>query len=123
MECVEHYYLKDTPAVVQHLERRHTAPIRCPICAEEFVSRSDWNVHIVQRACVEAPAIDVGGVTEDQFTLLRDRKGRPEWRSLSERDRWYVIYDILFPNTPRPASPYVGPTVAELYAVSPVMMN
>jgi hypothetical protein len=49
------------------------------------------------------------GITHQQQRRL-SRKSRS---SLSEPERWFDIWDIVFPGRPRPASPYVDANFSE----------
>ncbi len=121
-DCLQRYYLKDTAAVVQHLDRRHRAPTRCPDCFQVFASRPACDAHIQQQPrCVQVqgPGLATHGVTEDQFEQLRSRRALPNWDNYSQPARWYWIWCVLFGNTPGPSSPYVDSPEVEELAVSP----
>lgn len=89
--------------VKQHILRRHTPFATCHRCyatfsdAEEAIYRS----HIDAVSCHRNPAVGLEVI--DQFKARRlSRRFRG-----SIEDRWYAMWDILFPGEPRPSSVYV----------------
>lgn len=95
--------------VKQHLFRTHRFPIYCPVCCQTFTLATDRDDHTRLRSCLEGSAANLEGVSEEQ----RDRLSRRVNRSLSEEQQWFTIWDILFPDCPRPTSPYYDPNLAE----------
>ena len=85
-------------------------PIQCPICNQSFNKASERDRHLRQQICrPKAGPIrgsldtDREGIDAHQLALLR---GRPR-RGLTEAERWYAIWDVLFPSAPQPDSPYI----------------
>ncbi len=91
--------------VKQHLVRRHRRPPHCPVCGTTFDDSERCDSHIMARDC-HAPlgGVTVEGVTETQRDALTGRVDR----ALNEPGQWFSVWDILFPNSPRPHSPYLS---------------
>ncbi|KAI0129183.1 hypothetical protein BJ170DRAFT_362739 [Xylariales sp. AK1849] len=94
----------------QHLERCHKGPTcYCPTCGTTFDSRAAVDEHVIARSCQPRP-YSHDGTTEDQrneIAIIVTRK-RPE------SERWYGIWDVLFPGSPQPDSPYLLHGLAEI---------
>jgi hypothetical protein len=97
------YIMKDIRRVKQHLRRSHKKTPYCPICWKTFQSEEEFYTHIQSRSCLPQPKVELEGVTAIQQEQLEGRVDR----KLSKPDQWYSIYSILFPNCPRPSSPYL----------------
>lgn len=97
------------------MSRSHKlSEFECPRCGvifdeEEIEAEKEWEAHVQQ--CQHSLPLEQtasrtplrGKLTQDEFQHLKDncsRRGKPE-------DNWYRIWDNLFPDLPRPASPYV----------------
>ncbi|KAI1321875.1 hypothetical protein F5Y16DRAFT_65636 [Xylariaceae sp. FL0255] len=94
--------------VRQHLFRWHVQPSHCPSCGEIFLDDPDHaqlDAHTSRQTCEVTTFIQPLGATHDQLgritTAADTRQGS------SDPERWYIIWDILFPNSPRPSSPYI----------------
>jgi hypothetical protein len=97
--------------VRQHLFRKHMAPHHCPICGATFEADPDdtrLNAHIGLQRCQPRNHGTIGVTPDQRDEIVRRAKhdaGRTDW------DRWYLIWDILFPHDKtgvnRPATPYV----------------
>jgi hypothetical protein len=109
--CLFRNQLTSTSFVLQHLNRCHMRPIQCPICNQSFDKANERDQHLRQQTCrpeagpIQGSLADNGweGIDAHQLALLR---GRPK-RGLTEAERWYAIWNVLFPHTPRPDSPYI----------------
>jgi hypothetical protein len=102
-------YLRDIARLKQHLYRVHRRPENyCPTCFASFDSGMALASHIVERSCQETPCPFEEKMTSDQLTAVKRRGlGR------SERDTWFEIYKLLFPDAPLPLDPYVHSTHAD----------
>lgn len=110
--CLLRNDLTETSFVVQHVERAHPRlPIHCPCCGEIFATRAENDIHVRGRTC-NPREFRHEGLTEDQLVALRIPR-----RNLNEVERWYSLWDILFPGEPRPASPYVSEPFVEILGV------
>jgi hypothetical protein len=111
MDCFTTNQLVDTSAVVAHLQRGPLHPRQppyCPICGRTFTSQQAANEHISERNCQSQNFDEIEGITADQVNALRDLP-----KNRDSVARWYKIWDIIYPNTPRPASPYVDNILQE----------
>jgi hypothetical protein len=88
--------------VKQHLYRVHGAPLHCETCGSQFQSAESQMQHI-QAANCEARAFSMDGMTLKQQVAV----SKTTARKISEVDKWFQIWDILFPTIPRPESPFV----------------
>lgn len=113
--CLLANHLTSTSYVVQHVIRSHKKqPIHCPTCGVKFETRVDCNGHIRSERC-SPQRFDHPGLTEDQWNVLQARRDRHP--RLDEEARWFSLWDALFPETPRPASPFVLNEQQELLGV------
>lgn len=99
--CLFRHISTKTNYVKQHLRRHHLPPKHCPICGQKFGTESDKNAHIRRTTC-EQQEFQHPGLTEYQQEQIDQipRSAQPE-------ERWYRIWDIIFPGEPRPESPYI----------------
>ncbi|KAF0325041.1 hypothetical protein GQ607_007662 [Colletotrichum asianum] len=93
-----------TRHVKRHLIRSHKAPMYCPICYKAFGARGEWDQHIVDRGCEQNTGSNPWDklITDDiekKFSSPNQVKG--------EREKWFKLWDILFPHEPRPLTPFV----------------
>ncbi|KAI9150380.1 hypothetical protein HJFPF1_10146 [Paramyrothecium foliicola] len=105
--------LKNTSRVVQHLERTHSVlPIHCPTCGQTFKTREECDSHIYQRSCAPRP------FEKDGMTAAQQRQLHENRRRMTQTDRWYSFWNILFPDAVRPDSPFVGEPIEEWLKVA-----
>lgn len=89
--------------VKQHIYRKHSVNIYCPRCMQQFDSAYTRDQHTRLGQCqlrdiLERPE----GITSEQ----RDWMSRRMPSGTSEEQRWYAVWDHLFPDATRPPSPY-----------------
>ncbi|KAK0729610.1 hypothetical protein B0H67DRAFT_677615 [Lasiosphaeris hirsuta] len=101
--------LKEVRRVKQHLYRNHAQLIRCPRCQEVFPNQTSCNGHIENVDCIRRPKILDEGINQDQATELSKRGSS----TLSQEQRWFVVWEIVFPGAPEPASPYIDDNLSE----------
>ena len=89
--------------VKQHILRAHRILPHCQTCNESFQTDDKMRQHIRSITCERRPYTLPDGVTEDQIFQLRRRVNQKN----SLGDQWYEVFDIIFPNSPRPASVYL----------------
>jgi hypothetical protein len=94
--------------VKQHLIRKHTPDFYCEFCLLILLDKESHQRHIESRIC-SYRSCEFSGITHHQQREL-SRKSKP---SLSESDQWFAIWDIVFPNRPRPTSSYIDPDLSE----------
>lgn len=109
--CLLRQTLTATNYVKQHLDRYHLPPIHCPTCGEVFKKRSERDEHIRDLGCERRDFSHPGMTLQQQEALKRTA------RNVTQEQRWYAIWDILFPGEPRPASPYVKDPFVEMVEV------
>ncbi|KAF2497166.1 hypothetical protein BU16DRAFT_581136 [Lophium mytilinum] len=95
--------------VKQHLSRKHQLPTYCSVCMDTFDSEEARDIHIRARACEERPRAHLEGITRVQKEKLQQRVPA----KLSEEEQWFTIFDILFPEHPRPQSAYIDGELSE----------
>ncbi|KAK2023143.1 hypothetical protein LX32DRAFT_163003 [Colletotrichum zoysiae] len=98
--------------VKSHLYRFHPAPIACPCCGAEFQSEEVRDEHLRARRCEVVERGDIAGHEGLTAERMRQVSRRADPR-LSEEEQWFVIWDIIFPNTPRPSSAYIDGVLSE----------
>ncbi|KAJ3467664.1 hypothetical protein MRS44_005228 [Fusarium solani] len=86
----------------EHLLRPHTPksfrdPSGCPRCLEGFKTKELLAQHLRQepQCLIKAPEIIAGQLTLEQAANLRSTRKKSD---MSEEDRWFEIYQILFPD-------------------------
>ncbi|GAB1311482.1 hypothetical protein MFIFM68171_01692 [Madurella fahalii] len=94
--------------VKQHLSRRHTPDFYCEFCMAVFSDQEDHQRHVQSRSC-SYRSCKFTGITHQQHRQL-SRRSKP---NLSEQERWFAIWDIVFPSHPRPASAYMDSDLSE----------
>lgn len=115
--CMMRQTLTGTNYVKQHLVRYHRPPIHCPTCGEVFQQKSARDAHIEKNTCARREFKLEGMNLEQQEALRRTS------RFAGHEERWYQIWDILFPGEPRPESPYVDDALEEIGRVYLKQLN
>lgn len=100
----------------QHLRRYHLQPIHCSICGELFRHMSDKDDHIRNHSC-HSRAFIHDGITQYQLEMINRIP-----RTWHPKERWYQLWDILFPGKPRPATPYVKDPWDEVLEVQQTLL-
>lgn len=123
-----HYYLRDRihhcdclnkrlarlADVRQHLlDRKHKQVVHCPVCGSKFegpttLAKQRRDTHVQAATCERSPfPFNYPGITEDEEQRIRQiaRDGRTN--QYTEVERWYKIWDVLFPGQQRPESPFL----------------
>ena len=111
MSCLWKYRLNRTSDVTQHLNRNHRQPLYCDRCGAIFPTLEGLSLHgRSEEPCMRGAAFSYDGISRDQRFLLRGTRTR----GLTEAERWFRIWDIVFPKVPRPESPYVVNELSEV---------
>lgn len=97
-----------------HLSRKHRLPAMdyCQRCWTAFESEAQKKEHLrdpLSQGCEYNPAARPVGIDNNMAAALH-KKSNP---SLSTKDQWFAIWDIAFPDKPRPSSPYINDTLSE----------
>lgn len=112
LRCLLRNVLTETSFVVQHLERGHPVqPIHCPVCGLTFEHERVQQQHVRERTC-ERRDFHFEGLTTDQKAAIRRNR-----RGLDVSQRWYELWDILYPGEPRPNSIYVADPFTEFHGI------
>lgn len=106
--CVMRQIPARTNYVLRHIRRYHSQPIHCPVCGLVFGEQSTKEAHMREKSC-EPFQFTHPGVTLPQQKALKHIP-----RDVSPAERWFYIWDILFPGEPRPDSPYVDDPMEEI---------
>ncbi|KAK1852619.1 hypothetical protein CCHR01_04773 [Colletotrichum chrysophilum] len=98
MECLFHS-LTESRHVKRHLIRHHKQPDHCPTCYKRFPQKTDRDQHIVDRTCSPRPEPEDWDmfISEDAVAKIDKVVG----------GYWFAMWDIIYPNTPRPLSPFL----------------
>ncbi|KAK1498124.1 hypothetical protein CCUS01_12900 [Colletotrichum cuscutae] len=106
------FQLKRIRDVKQHLKRKHTPDDYCNRCLSIFDDEESLMQHVSQPDGFECQLPPKGrtldGISHRQSRDL-SRKANAE---LSEEKQWFAIWDIVFPQKPRPESAYLDSALA-----------
>lgn len=92
--------------VRQHLGRRHLTVQHCPMCGFEPSNDTLLREHISARGC-EKTSFRKPGLSADKWAAICAAARRPPHQVRgTDADRWMAIWDIIFPSSERPSSPY-----------------
>ncbi|KAK4119403.1 hypothetical protein N657DRAFT_259737 [Parathielavia appendiculata] len=91
--------------VKTHLYRRHALPVQCPRCWDVFKSDAPLQSHLQQDppCAIQGNRLLQEGFTKDQEKKLRSRK--KSHADMTDEDKWFEIYKILFPDDDPSAIP------------------
>ena len=96
--------LTNISRVKQHLGRNHTPTFYCERCLVILGDEESHKTHIRHETCSwPGPSAKLNGISHTQHREL-SRKFKSD---LSEPEKWFSIWDIVFPDHPRPRSPYM----------------
>ncbi|KAK8063203.1 hypothetical protein PG996_007855 [Apiospora saccharicola] len=105
VDCLCYSNFKELKYLKLHLDRCHLWPdYYCPSCLEKFEDPGQRDEHIVARECPQRK-LPYSGVSHDQQGKIKQitsvrRSGK------TDKDKWYEIWDVLFPGKERPDSPH-----------------
>lgn len=97
-----------------HLSRKHRLPAMdyCQRCWTAFESEAHKKEHLrdpLSQGCKYNPGARPVGIDNNMAAALH-KKSNP---SLSTKDQWFAIWDIVFPDKPKPSSPYINESLSE----------
>ncbi|KAI0415040.1 hypothetical protein F5X98DRAFT_347721 [Xylaria grammica] len=108
--CLNHT-LNRIVDVRQHIRRCHAQPSYCPRCGVVFQNDPTYDqrdAHINQQTCADSISfLRPSGATSEQ---LESMDNAAHHRNGTREERWYDVWDIMFPGTVRPGSPYIDVT-------------
>lgn len=99
---------RDIPRLKEHLYRRHYhRRITCERCSKSFPQEKELFAH--RRQAVPCPVAEikthnpiVDGMRESTMNLLKSRKRSS---TADDEEKWFEIWDAVFPDRERPDSP------------------
>ena len=100
---------KQISYVKSHLYTTHYDEFYCERCFSIFESEERHLQHTRHEFCLYDGSKNFDRITHQQSKKLH-RKSKAEH---SEAEQWFVVWDIVFPNQPRPSSAYVDRGLAE----------
>ncbi len=108
------YKMSKISYVKQHLQRTHRGPRwRCSVCHEVFPEQAACNRHLTTHECrgprSKLRPDEMSEVQWEEIGRLTSRRAGATTESM-----WYAMFDVLFPGTPRPDTPYVGSGISEM---------
>lgn len=119
--CLEKHKLKRLADVRQHINRAHVVRAHyCPMCWAIFQTKGTLDSHVGAGNCPGLPELTKIGIDNPILHgLLPEEAERLAVlpRGPTETDKWYWLWDTLFSEHPRPASPYVMEGIAEPMAL------
>lgn len=100
--------------VKYHLNRKHKQPAAeyCQRCWTAFENKAHKNAHLSDESgerCRYNPDARPAGIDNAMAVGLSKKSKRDQ----SVEDRWFAIWDIVFPDQPRPSSPYIDDSLTE----------
>lgn len=101
--------LDGIPRVKQHLSRSHYSENHCERCKAIFGSNASREDHLRYEQCQWRGQDALEGLTHQQRHDL-SRKSKPHH---SESEKWFAIWEILFPGQPMPTSAYMDPNLSQ----------
>ncbi|KAF7556042.1 hypothetical protein G7Z17_g1725 [Cylindrodendrum hubeiense] len=95
--------LSEIKRVKQHLNRNHTPRHYCNRCYVVYPNELGLETHLTQETCTRGKSAKLEGIGNDQKIKLHSKSNLAH----SEWERWFIIWGIVFPDVPRPDSPYM----------------
>lgn len=105
-ECLARHALESIEDVRNHLFLAHRQPILCPVCATAFVSYAARDGHLRAQDCIPHACANFVGLDDRQLAQV-DMMDLEE-TSMPEEEQWVRLWQIVFPNSPKPESPYLS---------------
>lgn len=99
----------------EHYKKAHRPP-QCEKCYIIFKDHDKLKVHRqAEPSCRKQPDISKGGIDDSQWEkiepLFRVRRTlSPSQKKRDDYDKWFEIWNILFPDVPQPPDPCKFPT-------------
>ncbi|KAK1752679.1 hypothetical protein QBC47DRAFT_432306 [Echria macrotheca] len=109
-KCLKLESFWEVNRVKQHLTRKHLEPeIFCDMCKKPFHDEAAKVRHLQEDrvTCVYEPWAERLITRRQQGELHKKSKAD------TERDKWFDVWDILFPGIPRPSSPFIDERVSD----------
>ncbi|CAH0030074.1 unnamed protein product [Clonostachys rhizophaga] len=111
--CYRKYEFRRPYDVTTHLERLHViSDYYCAKCFKEFDDERKWWEHDTN-ACLE-----ISGPERLWKEDVVDLREIPTSRGTSDAEKWYCLWDRVFPGVERPSSPYMSEGFDEALALA-----
>ncbi|KAK0631228.1 hypothetical protein B0T14DRAFT_208 [Immersiella caudata] len=101
------YRLRRIKDVKQHLRRAHAKFCVCDRCGREFHNEQLLRTHLSVVPLCNSRQFQRKWLSEAQKAFLKKRA------SGTVEAQWYAIWDVIFPESPRPPSPYLDESLSE----------
>ncbi|KAI0849958.1 hypothetical protein F5Y00DRAFT_268735 [Daldinia vernicosa] len=99
------YKLLRIKDVKQHTYRRHMKPtVYCSVCFRVFSREKERDRHMQKKTCTPRSEPEFDGLSEQQRKELNQSANRGK----DDTERWYCMWDTIFPGERRPLLPYLG---------------
>ncbi|KAK3386737.1 hypothetical protein B0H63DRAFT_540787 [Podospora didyma] len=108
IDCFKHRLTK-IAYVKQHIDRKHAPKFYCTRCFIIFPDQQCLNHHDRNVICRRDPSASLDGITYQQHRQLT----RKSQSHASDAEKWFAVWDIVFPDTPRPSSAYVNQDLSQ----------
>jgi hypothetical protein len=121
MDC-SRFQLARVKDVKQHIDRKHSRlQLFCPVChvntspnIKDNGDDEDFGIHL----CGSKWEMLSKGMTSSEREALFQRSDS----NLLDRDQWYRVWAVFFPDQPPPNSPHVGSLVEEAVATVRILL-
>ncbi|RDW88312.1 hypothetical protein BP6252_00344 [Coleophoma cylindrospora] len=87
-----------------HLDSAHV--VQCGRCYGIFLDRKELKGHRELAMCPQSSGGSKVGIDEDQWGKIRGILSKKGNRDTHDVEKWFQIWDLLFPNNPRPSHPW-----------------
>ncbi|KAK3380902.1 hypothetical protein B0H63DRAFT_560718 [Podospora didyma] len=102
------YKLKRIRDVKQHLRRIHGQCCHCARCGQEFISNDQLDLHLVSiQPC------DVRPFRRKWLSSAQKEELGTRYPNLTAEQQWYEVWNVVFPDQPKPDSPYIDSQLSE----------
>ncbi|KAK7964449.1 hypothetical protein PG988_011423 [Apiospora saccharicola] len=107
VDCLIYSSFDELKHLKAHLERNHKwDDCYCPICGMMFKDPKQRDHHVRERSCVQRELFH-SGVRPDQQEKI-DKIAGDRRIHKTKTDKWYRIWEVVFPTEEAPDSPYLG---------------
>ncbi|KAI4862110.1 hypothetical protein F4820DRAFT_464059 [Hypoxylon rubiginosum] len=88
-----------------HINRKHAEKIHCADCGKLFDNDPDKRDEHSRARCCEPREFNPPWATRDQLDKMKRAANGSS--NLTDEERWFQIWDIMFPGVTQPSSPYI----------------
>lgn len=94
----------------------HSRDLTCPRCWARFGKQDDRDNHLRYDGCPNSRFEKPEEICDDEKELIKTDTRRGGVK-MSEEQRWFLLWDNLFPGFPQPGSAFIQPGMAEPVSV------